>query len=401
MSHFVYKRREIDDLVPGMILGKMLVTNDGKNFLTEGAVLTLKVIQTLHMWGFRYVDIREEVHGDPPRLREDVSGKSADAGMPEKADALGNAPGLGEAEIMPEELRLQTEAEAEEAVDVPAGFMAYYQAAVQIFKKNLGRVRFVKEGFDVEDIRQMVTECVLPLIEDVNVLDNLQMSPHGEDYLYHHSVDVGIISGCLGLWRGKPFREIEEIILGALLHDVGKALIPLKVLNKPGILTSEEMNLVRFHSIRGYKFLKQNTELPRSILLCALQHHERMDGSGYPLSVHGDKIHPFAQIIAVADVFDAMTSARSYGRQVTPYEAVEILRHEMVGKLDIQTCTVFIDKLSERFVGDVVQLSNGQRGEVILLNRFDNTRPMVRTAEGEFIDLDKNRELSICRMLHA
>ena len=126
-----------------------------------------------------------------------------------------------------------------------------------------------------------------------------------------------------------------------------------------------------------------------------------MDGSGYPLSVHGDKIHPFAQIIAVADVFDAMTSARSYGRQVTPYEAVEILRHEMVGKLDIQTCTVFIDKLSERFVGDVVQLSNGQRGEVILLNRFDNTRPMVRTAEGEFIDLDKNRELSICRMLHA
>ena len=80
----------------------------------------------------------------------------------------------------------------------------------------------------------MVGECVMPLIEDTAVMDNLQMMPHSEDYLYHHSVDVGVISGCLGLWLGRPFKEIEEIILGGLLHDVGKALIPLKVLNKQG-----------------------------------------------------------------------------------------------------------------------------------------------------------------------
>ncbi len=247
----------------------------------------------------------------------------------------------------------------------------------------------------------MVTECVLPLIEDPTVMDNLQMAPHSEDYLYHHSVDVGIIAGCLGLWAGRPYREIEELILGAMLHDIGKTLIPLKVLNKPDLLTEEEMNLVRFHSIRGYKFLKQNTELPRSILLCALQHHERDDGSGYPLSVREDKIHPYAKIIAVADVFDAMTSVRSYRRRATPYEAVETLRREMVSKLDTQICTIFIDKLSQRFVGDVVELSNGQQGEVIFLNRFDSTRPMVRTREGDFVDLDKNRNLSICRMLHS
>ena len=379
MSTYVYQRMPIDDVIPGMILGKMLVTQDGNNFLNEGAVLTLRVIQTLQAWGFRYVDIREEVSDAPPPPAIQTT----------------------ESERPAEEASASPAATATATVDVPPGFMAYYQTAVQIFKKNLGRARFVRDGFEVDDIRQMVTECVLPLIEDPTVMDNLQMAPHSEDYLYHHSVDVGIIAGCLGLWAGRPYREIEELILGAMLHDIGKTLIPLKVLNKPDLLTEEEMNLVRFHSIRGYKFLKQNTELPRSILLCALQHHERDDGSGYPLSVREDKIHPYAKIIAVADVFDAMTSVRSYRRRATPYDAVETLRREMVSKLDTQICTIFIDKLSQRFVGDVVELSNGQQGEVIFLNRFDSTRPMVRTREGDFVDLDKNRNLSICRMLHS
>ena len=228
MSHYVYKRQAIDDVVPGMILGKMLVTQDGKNFLNEGAVLTLRVIQTLQMWGFRYVDIREEVAGETPDE------------FPAETEASATAPSL------------ETETPGwvlEEKTNIPAGFQAYYQAAVQIFKMNLGRARFVKDGFEVKDIRQMVSECVLPLIEDAAVMDNLQMVSHTEDYLYHHSVDVGILSGCIGMWMGRPFREIEEIILGAMLHDVGKTLIPLKVLNKQDVLTEEERNLVRFHSI--------------------------------------------------------------------------------------------------------------------------------------------------------
>jgi len=374
LSNYVNKRLAIDDLVPGMCLGKMIVTDDGKNFLNEGAVLTLRVIQMLQLWGLRYVDIREE----------------APAGV------------LGRPTGDPEPVcRIKTQEEPEVKVQIPAGFLAYYEAAVQVLKGTFGRARFLKDGFEVTDVRQMVEECVLPLIEDSAVLDNLQMMPHPEDYLYHHSVDVGILSGCLGLWLGRPFRELEEIILGALLHDVGKALIPLKVLNKPGALTEDEMALMRFHPVRGYNFLKQNRELPRSILLCALQHHERMDGSGYPLSVTGDKIHPYAKTIAVADVFDAITSARSYGRKVTPYEAVAVLQYEMLGKLDSRTCSVLVDHLIPRFVGDFVELSNGQLGEVIFLNVADSSRPTVRTIDGEFVDLDKCRTLSISKVLRT
>ncbi len=395
MADYIYKRQSIDDLVPGMVLGKMIVTSDGKIFLNEGAVLTLRTIQTLQLWGFRSVDIREECTTTQQTISEN--------------EQLGELPVADLAVQQPDDFSADQQAQSEPAIveeaeiplNVPDEFASHYNNAVQVLKKHLGKVRFIKDDFNGDEIRRMVTMDIIPLIDDHSVTDCLQMMPHEEDYLYHHSVDVGIIAGCLSFWMGRNYHEIEETILGALLHDIGKALIPLKVLNKPGSLTDEEMHLVRFHSLRGYKFLKQYGDFSQSVLLCALQHHERIDGSGYPMAVKGDKIHPYAKLIAIADVFDAMTSLRSYGKRATPYEAVEIMKREMVGKLDYEICSVFLDKLSQRFVGDIVQLSNGQRGEVVFLNPHDCTRPIVRTRDGEFVDLDKLRELSINKMLHS
>jgi HD-GYP domain-containing protein (c-di-GMP phosphodiesterase class II) len=395
VADYIYKRQSIDDLVPGMVLGKMIVTSDGKIFLNEGAVLTLRTIQTLQLWGFRSVDIREEC----------APGRQI---APEN-EQLGELPVEEPVEQQPDDFPAGQQAQSEPAIveeaeiplNVPDEFASHYNNAVQVLKKHLGKVRFIKDDFNGDEIRRMVTMDIIPLIDDHSVTDCLQMMPHEEDYLYHHSVDVGIIAGCLSFWMGRNYHEIEETILGALLHDIGKALIPLKVLNKPGSLTDEEMHLVRFHSLRGYKFLKQYGDFSQSVLLCALQHHERIDGSGYPMAVKGDKIHPYAKLIAIADVFDAMTSVRSYGKRATPYEAVEIMKREMVGKLDYEICSVFLDKLSQRFVGDIVQLSNGQRGEVVFLNPHDCTRPIVRTRDGEFVDLDKLRDLSINKMLHS
>lgn len=395
MADYIYKRQSIDDLVPGMVLGKMIVTSDGKIFLNEGAVLTLRTIQTLQLWGFRSVDIREEcTPGQQTTLENEQVPQMPDESLTANEQ---------------QDLSLAHQAQMEPAAaedheippNVPIEFASHYNNAVQVLKKHLGKVRFIKDDFNGDEIRRMVTEDIIPLLDDHTVTDCLQMMPHEEDYLYHHSVDVGIIAGCLSFWMGRSYHEIEETIMGALLHDIGKALIPLKVLNKPGALTDEEMHLVRFHSLRGYKFLKQYGDFSQSVLLCALQHHERIDGSGYPMAVKGDKIHPYAKLIAIADVFDAMTSVRSYGKRATPYEAVEIMKREMVGKLDYQVCSVFLDKLSQRFVGDIVQLSNGQRGEVVFLNPHDCTRPIVRTRDGEFVDLDKLRDLSINKMLHS
>jgi len=369
LSYYVYKRIETEKLVPGMILGKMIIMNDGKNFLTEGAVLNLRIIQRIQLWGFRYIDVREEVQKGSEPQEQNVAG-TIEIIVDRTQDAEPSVQEAASFKAAPETTEARILKNTETRVEIPALFLTHYQSAVQVLKGNLARVRFVKDCYELATVRQMVTEHILPLIDDDSVMDNIQTTPHSEDYLYHHSVDVGIVSGCLGLWLGRPFHEIEEIIWGGLLHDVGKALIPLKVLNKPGSLTAEETDLMRFHPIRGYNFLKENREVPGSVLFCALQHHERLDGSGYPLAALKDKIHPYAKIIAVADVFDAMISARNYGRRVTPYEAVEVLNHDMAGKLDSRTCKVLVDKLRRRFVGDLV-------------------------------DLDKKRDLSIYKMVHA
>ena len=218
---------------------------------------------------------------------------------------------------------------------------------------------------------------------------------------YQHALLVTGVLVDFGISLGMRSTDLRKLHLAAMLHDIGKAKIPIGILDKPGRLADAERAIIELHPVIAFEALKRNSRVPAEVLDAGRHHHEYLDGSGYPMSVKGDKIHPYAKLIAIADVFDAMTSVRSYGKRATPYEAVEIMKREMVGKLDYQVCSVFLDKLSQRFVGDIVQLSNGQRGEVVFLNPHDCTRPIVRTRDGEFVDLDKLRDLSIHKMLHS
>ena len=187
---------------------------------------------------------------------------------------------------------------------------------------------------------------------------------------------------------------------GAIFHDIGKALIPLKIINKSGALTAEEWQIAQLHPVRGYKFLQKNFDMPREVFYCVLQHHERLDGSGYPMSVRGDKIDIWAKIIAVADIFSAMTSSRTYGRRRTSYDAAATLQAEMFGKLDSQICLVFLGKLRQLFLANRVRLTDGREAEVVFLNDSDDSRPIVRTDDGAVIDLSQQKMLSIRRVLY-
>jgi putative nucleotidyltransferase with HDIG domain len=372
LARYIYQKKAVDELFPGMTLGRMLVTHDGKSFMNEGTILTPRMIQNLKLWGFRSVETREEVSEDwRPATASQADGSST----PINQDDI--------------------------VANLPSTVVDYYNTAVIMMKRTMGQVRNSQDPLDVGELRRVVKECILPLLEDATIVDILHMVTRNDDYLFHHSVDVGIVAGCLARWLGRPHQEVAEIVLGGILHDIGKALIPAQILDKPGELTTEEMDQVRFHSVRGYNFLKQASDLPRSVLYCALQHHERMDGSGYPLSVRSDKIHPYAKIISVADIFDAMTSNRSYGRKATPYEAADTLKNDMYGKLDAQVCSVFLHQVRRHFVGDIVLLSDGRQAEVVAMNTFDNIRPTVKTKDGELINLEIRTDLSISRLLHA
>ena len=124
-----------------------------------------------------------------------------------------------------------------------------------------------------------------------------------------------------------------------------------------------------------------------------------MNGKGYPIGLSRDKIQPFARIIAVADIYDAMTSDRVYRRKVTPYKVVEVLLNEMFATVDPVVCTTFLNNVRDYFLGNIVELSDGRIGKVVYLWNFSGAMPVVRTTDGEFIDLEKNRDIAIIKLV--
>lgn len=153
--------------------------------------------------------------------------------------------------------------------------------------------------------------------------------------LYSHSVNVGIYAIGLGRFIGiTDGKELQELGLSAFLHDVGKARVPRKVLEKPGPLNGEEWMVMRQHPTWGNELLAETDDLPEEVLLAVSQHHERVDGSGYPSGTRGPAIHPYSLVIAVVDAFDAITSTRPYRPGRSPFAALSVLRGEAGNKLD-------------------------------------------------------------------
>ena len=201
----------------------------------------------------------------------------------------------------------------------------------------------------------------------------------------------------LAVKLGYNERELLEIGIGALLHDVGKMAVPLEILNKPGKLTKEEFEVIKTHPKVGYDMLK---DLPNISLLtahCALQHHERINGSGYPYGLKGDEIHEYAQIIGIADVFDAVTSHRSYRKPMLPHEALELL-YSGVGTLyDIRYIQEFNQTIAVYPIGLTVVLSDGRVGIVVKQNKGLSTRPVVRIVKENGKSLDEPYDVDLVK----
>jgi len=187
--------------------------------------------------------------------------------------------------------------------------------------------------------------------------------------------------------------------MAALLHDIGKISITLDILNKPGKLTEEEMAVMKTHPTNGYQFLLQYSQLADDVKQGVLHHHERNDGSGYPEGLVENQISYYGKIIAIADIYDAMTTDRVYRKKLTPFQVAETLVEEMYQKLDPELCLIFLDNIGNSLLNSIVSLSNGQRGEVVYLHNTPIIRPIIRLMDGTLLDLDKNRGIRILEVI--
>lgn len=205
---------------------------------------------------------------------------------------------------------------------------------------------------------------------DINALKT------SDEYTFKHSVDVATMSMIIAKKQGLSKDDVYNIGVAGLLHDMGKSKIPLEILNKPGKLDDEEFAVMKQHPVLGYEILKEKKDFSKPISLAVLQHHEKMNGRGYPMGVAANKIINYAKILSVADVYDALVTERPYKKAFTQRTAVEMIM-SMTEELDITAMKSFLASVILYPVDSTVQLSNGERARVVKNNESSALRPTV------------------------
>lgn len=232
-------------------------------------------------------------------------------------------------------------------------------------------------------------------MSDLNALiNNIVFYGSGADSIYRHSINVAVLSNLLGRWLGLEDKKLLLLTYSGLLHDIGKTQIDSKILSNTNPLSDEELKKIKSHPLLGYNIVKDINFLDKSVAQGILVHHERDDGSGYPLGIQGDKISTFGKIIAIADVFDAINSNRSYRKKKLPFEALEIIKEESFGKLDYNYCNIFLHHMFSYYIGKDVILNNDKTAQIIQMDINNLDRPLI-LLEDNFIKLSENKDLNI------
>lgn len=322
-------------LQAGMKLAKSIYNENGIPLLSKGVSLTDKTIQRLIRQGVSYVYIED-------KATEDIVIESA----------------------VSEELRIEATQEIKEIFH-------------EISNAGLEKKSFLldKQGKKMGEIVKKLLAEIQQQPKQLSMLADIFVT---DQYVFQHSLNVTIYSLALGISLQFPQKKLLEIGVGSLLHDIGKIFIDQKILNKKGRLTDEEFEVIKTHTELGFDFLRQHIEIPSVVAHCAYEHHERLDGSGYPRGIKKNEIHPYGKLIAITDVFDAVTSNRIYRDAMLPHEGLEILYAGSISQFDKHMVEEFKKSIIIYPNGLQVELSDGRKGVILRQNPHLNERPVVR-----------------------
>lgn len=250
----------------------------------------------------------------------------------------------------------------------------------------------------LDELRNFAMKVKSELDPTSNVVKNIVLKGSGGDTIYRHCVNVSALSLILGRWLNLDDVQLNLLVYSAILHDFGKLKINQDVLSKQGQLTKNEIKEIKSHPVLGYNYISKIPFLDKSVSNGILLHHEREDGSGYPFGLKSDKIPQFAKIIAIADVFDAINSKRVYREKKGPFEALQIIQKDELGKLDFQYCKVFINHVVNFYMGENVILSDGRVCKIIQVDPNDLQAPLLLDGS-DFVDLKGRKDLYIREMI--
>lgn len=347
------RRILLDNITSGMKLAKPLYTAEGKILLNAGLEIKERYIDRLRDLEVTYIYIEDDLTAD---------------------------------------------------IDVPD--VVSDQARVEAVTTAKQIMETVKTGrkVDASQAKKIANNLVDELCRNAGALVNFIDMRTKTDYLFSHSVNVCILSVMTGISLGYDELRLRDLGVGALLHDVGKTLVAPEIVNKTERLTLAELEEIRKHPQYGFEILRKNPDISLMSAHCAFQHHERYDGSGYPRAIANSDIHQFAHIVALADVYDALTSDVTYRRAVPVYEALAIITKAAGTYFDPELVDHFANNIAPYPIGSVVRLSNNHIGVVVDISHEAKTKPVVRVIVDEQrrrmnklveIDLSKNPRLYI------
>lgn len=244
----------------------------------------------------------------------------------------------------------------------------------------------------VKEIGIVVDELVETLTAESSALVHIAGIKSYDDYTYHHSLSVAVLSIAIGRNLGLPEEALKVLGRSAMLHDIGKILVPVDLINKPGRLSDTEFRIIQQHPELGREYLAKLNAVDDNIRAGVLLHHEKLDGTGYPGGRKGRDLPFISRVIGIADVYDAVTSYRAYRKPMPPAEALELIMGEPGFDHDI--VKAFIDKLEPYPLNTRIELSNKKHG--IVLENTHSKRPTIKLLEtGETLDLMSMKNLNI------
>lgn len=396
---------KIAEAKEGMKIAEPIFNEDGSlELLSAGSVLNDRYINLIVRAGVDEIKIYEA--SDEPPVTQVPNSASLQANTVEKA-----------AQMTGEEFDIRafkTELEEMDEEDYGPVIKSVCNANMEIHvltgegnipfdKKHEEMITKTKEVFehlktandiDLDLIKGEIVNALPDMIRNNDVLMRLRQLEETDDYTFQHSIRVSMLATMIGKWLGYAEKQLIELAEAALLFDIGKMKIPGFIMNKPETVTEDEYEVLKRHAQFGYRVLMMTQGVTSNIKYSALQHHERMDGSGYPLRLRSGQIHEYAKIIMICDIFDAMTHDRPYKKKISPFKAAEYIAWQSGSSLDYKIAYVFLSNLAEYFVGKDVRLSNKQTGTIVYVDVNFPTRPLVKVADG-FIDLVKDKEVFI------
>lgn len=335
----------------GMILGRKILGKNGELMLNNGSVIQTSYIEKLKDLGYIGIYIEDNLSSD-----------------------------IQISEVISQTLRFKT-------IQTIKDTFTMLESGKSLSQKN------------IDSIYSLINNITENVISNKTLQINLIDLKVFDDYTYYHSVNVGVLSIIIGASLNLNKKRLCNLGLASMLHDIGKVFISKEILNKPDKLSDDEFEIIKTHPLKGYEYLKKFFDIPISSYNGVLQHHERFDGLGYPTGIKGNSISLFGKIIAVADVYDALTSKRPYREALDPSEAMEYIMSGYGSLFDPDIVTAFIQKVAPYPIGTCVSLSNGMVGLVIENYSDCCLRPMVKIFKHDNVDvqpyfIDLKRDMS-------